>query len=1574
MGFQSEMNLHAPQSIPTRVELEQLTIVPTQIITPSRCEPILPIVQDSMSGAYLLTQEGVKIYEPEMKKLMMLNKNFTGKLPEPAGKDGNASYWTGKQLFSTILPDISLKQKNNSDELVIIDRGKLIQGTLDKNLLGTKGLIHTIFNTFGIDRTHQFLDDTQRLITRWFENYSFSVGLGDCVPTSKEMKNKIKEITDKSIQDTNTLIAEAQQGLYRSNLDDELRRESLEVEIQKILGKSGDDVVKYIKTQLSKTNRLNVMVTSGAKGGPNNIQQIIGSVGQQSIWGTRVGEGFTDRTLPHFHKNDIGAFSKGFVQNSFISGMTPNEFFFHMMGGRTGTIDTAVKTADSGYISRRLMKAMEDLKILYDGTVRNSANNIVQFIYGDDGYDPIKLEKQKMDLIELANLKMEDRYKFSFESEKDWENVITKSAMKELLETKDYQSYLDQEYQVLMDYRENLRNEYFKNLDVMALDVFLPFNLYRFIHHTIHKFNLPAFNVSNLNPVYVIQRVNELLEYVTKYMKEPDANQLTKISILSFLSSKMAIMKYRLNKLAFDFIIDSIGEKIMMAYVQPGEMVGPVAAQSVGEANTQLTLNSLDYKEKIMIRRNGQTEVVQIGEFIDKLIDQTRDLDLIENHPNQTELRYLKDQGEIEVISINEDGKINWEKVDSVTRHPIINEDGSDTLLKVTTRMGRTVTATKAKSFLTRKDNKVVPIRGDELKVGDQVPVMINFPMNGVKELKELDLEQYLSKEKYIYGSEMKRAMEFSEKERHWFKERNGIDFVVPYKRSDSVSVAMNSNFRKRSDVEYQNKRKIQEGFIYMSSGISNFLPEKIPLDKLFGFFIGAYLAEGLATKTYISISNNDAKYRKKIEDFCNRYEIGYHVVEQNNKIQEGWTSIDIRIHSVLLARLMKQMCNTGSEYKIIPDWAFNSNKEFLMGLLDGYFSGDGYIADREIKCCSISEDLIDGLVDVLNIFGILGKKNKPKKIEKNNRGSKNIKQHYTIELANENAKKFANFIDLTLDKKQERLDKIKNRNYKFTYGSFDNIPGIKLSNSDNQTIHRNKISGLLEKVEKDSKDYHNLKLAYESDAFYDEIMKIEEVKPTKNRAYDLTIPSTYNFTVFNGLCLRDTFHAAGVGAKSVIVTQGLPRLKEIINVSKNIKTPSMTIYLKDEYRNQQDKAEYLKTQFEYTKLQDIVQKTQIIYDDTENPEYMTSNDEDLEFIKIYQEFNEMVCVDAHEDLSKWVLRFEFDREAILNKNLSLIDIQDAIYQKYSEDDIQCLVNDDNSANLVLRIRIKSDSEDEHLAPFWRQFEKHILSMTLRGIVGLKKVEREELNLVKYGPDGSYENSKEWTLNTDGSNLLEVLANDYVDSTRTVTNDVYEIYTLFGIEATRNKILYELNSILMDERINYRHIALLADVMTSRGVIMQIDRHGINRSPDNGVITKATFEEVNDIFIKAATFSENDRMTGVSANVMMGQLAPAGTNAFDLILDEEKMVEYAIEDEEIEYEEEELDENVVEERIDKLYEEVDSDLEITNDDFTFGYNLENIQEHYLGIQIEKPPEDVVKIVDTKKKTIKIKKK
>jgi len=194
------------------------------------------------------------------------------------------------------------------------------------------------------------------------------------------------------------------------------------------------------------------------------MQQIMGVVGQQAIWGNRIDNGFSDRTLPHFYKNDIGPDAKGYCRNSFIEGLSPSEMFFAAMGGRCGSIDTAIQTADSGYISRKLIKAQEDIVVNYDLSVRNSSGHIVQFGYGDDSLDPTKLEKiGKIELFELNNEELKNKYKFEeLENANYFENYMTHEAVEKMMEDDNYICLLNQEYTQIIEYRNQLRNVYFK--------------------------------------------------------------------------------------------------------------------------------------------------------------------------------------------------------------------------------------------------------------------------------------------------------------------------------------------------------------------------------------------------------------------------------------------------------------------------------------------------------------------------------------------------------------------------------------------------------------------------------------------------------------------------------------------------------------------------------------------------------------------------------------------------------------------------------------------------------------------------------------------------------------------------------------------------------------------------------------------------------------------------------------------------------------------------------------------------------------------------------------------------------
>ncbi|HEX7392962.1 MAG TPA: DNA-directed RNA polymerase subunit A', partial [Thermoplasmata archaeon] len=166
--------------------------------------------------------------------------------------------------------------------------------------------------------------------------------------------------------------------------------ETLEVEIMKVLGKARDTAGQIAGRHLGLENSAVIMARSGARGSMLNLSQMAGAIGQQAVRGERLSRGYWNRTLPHFQKGDLGSEARGFVRNCYKSGLTPTEYFFHSMGGREGLVDTAVRTSRSGYMQRRLINALEDLKVMQDGSVRNTAGTIIQFKYGEDGIDPMK--------------------------------------------------------------------------------------------------------------------------------------------------------------------------------------------------------------------------------------------------------------------------------------------------------------------------------------------------------------------------------------------------------------------------------------------------------------------------------------------------------------------------------------------------------------------------------------------------------------------------------------------------------------------------------------------------------------------------------------------------------------------------------------------------------------------------------------------------------------------------------------------------------------------------------------------------------------------------------------------------------------------------------------------------------------------------------------------------------------------------------------------------------------------------------------------------------------------------------
>ena len=1026
-----EMNMHAPQSIASVTELRNIASVNYQIISPRENKPIIAIVQDTLLGINKLTKGETITYVPNISTDYFYSNNtniyplpkskgsekntiveetayftkqqtmnilcevstYNGFLPEPSMKVGNVEYWSGKSIISYIIPsDINLTMENasydnnNNDKLnkVVIKNGQLLSGALDKGIFTktSKGLIHTIYNDKGAIRTKDFIDDLQKLATNFLLIEGFSIGIGDMI-ADEETNSKINDLIKSRKNDIEEIMQEIHLNIFE-NHSGQSNKEFFEGKVNALLNKTLNETGKLGLSNLHEKNRATNMVNCGSKGKPTNIGQITACLGQQNVDGKRIPYGFNNRTLPHYYKYDDSSEARGFVENSFITGQTPQEFFFHAMGGREGLIDTAVKTSETGYIQRKIMKLLEDLKVNYDYSVRNASGNIIQFVYGDDGMDATFVESQSLELIKLSTEDIIKKYHLTPSS--NWTSLITKNLIPKC-KGKDNQKIYNESLLNILQHKEYLLNEVFKMNDIEN-NIFYPINIKR-ITSNFCKRNV---KLSNITPSEILEK-NEILKNKLQITDNFKNNKIIHMLIDIHLHPKVLMNDFNIQSDEYELIVDEIEKIFETSKISPGEMVGPLAAQSIGEPATQMTLN---------------------------------------------------------------------------------------------------------------------------------------------------------------------------------------------------------------------------------------------------------------------------------------------------------------------------------------------------------------------------------------------------------------------------------------------------------------------------------------------------------------------------------------------------TFHYAGVSAKSN-VTRGIPRLRELLGVTQNQKSPSTKIYLNEEFNNvNSSKAEFVKNKLEYTILKDIIIKSEIYYDPKNNI-LETDIEDDKEMLSIYKEFLELNEETIDYTTSPWIIRFTFDKEKMMDKSIIMEDIYISM-MSYDNSKIKFILSDDNSSELIGRISIDTlikgnessifnglEDQSDIISKFKNIEQEIINNVVIKGVKGItnivmdeetkyvkqdfeynfdkinkynkslknKSVPKEELSQMK-------EEVKTWVLEADGLNLIELLNSDYVDPTRTISNDIHEINKTFGIEASREALIIMMDE-LFEEYINSRHINLLCDIMTNKGILTPINRQGINYG-DTGALGRCSFEDTTDQLMKAGLFGEVDHLQGVSSNIMLGQLIKSGTNMFDVLLDEEKLV------------------------------------------------------------------------------------
>ena len=507
-----EMNLHIPQSKEAQTEARLLMQVQDQILSPRYGAPIIGASKDFISGSYLLTRKDTYLSASEVGKIIAYT-DYKGEIPNPSKIDPEPM-WTGKEVFSLFLPqDFSFVTRANIcehcpeckqdaceyDAYVMIQRGKLLRGVIDKNSIGAEKadtIFHRIIKDYGTNVGHDFLNSISKLINGFLTVRGFTYSLDELELAEREIKsiNRVMRSMEKNVS---KLVNEYETGTLE-RLPGQSLQETFEIKVMNELAKARDKAGETVQDNLGIANSGIIMTRTGARGSSLNIGQMMGSVGQQSIRGKRIMRGYEDRTLPHFEENDPAPVARGFVYNCYRDGLTPLEFFFHAMGGREGLVDTAVRTQQSGYMQRRLINALEHLRVEYDETVRNSVGDIIQFKYGEDGVDPAKSDHG----VAVNISQLTDRTRITMEKGR-------KATEK-----------------------------------------------------------------------YISNKINSM---------EIEVPQLLKTEL------NRQLIAAKLTKQGVDDVVDSVVKNYDFSLVEPGEAVGIVAAQSIGEPGTQMTLRTFHY-------------------------------------------------------------------------------------------------------------------------------------------------------------------------------------------------------------------------------------------------------------------------------------------------------------------------------------------------------------------------------------------------------------------------------------------------------------------------------------------------------------------------------------------------------------------------------------------------------------------------------------------------------------------------------------------------------------------------------------------------------------------------------------------------------------------------------------------------------------------------------------------------------------------------------------------------------------------------------------------------------------------
>ena len=1528
-----EMNMHMPQDEEAEAELKNLAAVPYQIISPAKNQSIIGIFQDSLLGSYRFTRPNVSFAPREAMNLLMAYNGINEGLFAT-----HADRITSFQILSQIMPSFTMKYKTkgfgeNDDfatspgVLEIVD-GKYLRGQLDKDVLGggSNGLITRTCNDFGNMAAAEFIDNLQNIVTEYMKSSAYSVGISDLIANRVTNEQITKSIYEKK-NEVKRLIDQTYLGIFE-NATGNTNEDEFEFQVTNILNKATNDSGKIGLKSLDKDNRFVTMVKAGSKGSDLNISQMIACLGQQLIDGKRIPYGFENRTLPHFTKYDDSPGARGFVENSFISGLTPEELFFHAMGGRVGLIDTAVKsvTWETPVVvvendEPKYVKIGEwiDSHILSASSVQRMTEQNMEYLELDH---PVKIVTMDYDghvsWETVSAVTRHDPGEKLYKITTHAGRYVTVTANKSLLvwnaELGQFREKYTDEIKVgdfvpvakhVRDYRAEVHhadgnNEFERGrrdgnsiVTQIPVESYIAGNEYikGLIGSYFSKHAVVSHDSATIELAYGEHRLVEDFAFLCSCL-----GIHAEVSIVvdtHWLTIRGPNVKQFAQQITFDDeekdqILKSIqctddGQSVINDVVLDAiisiEYVDPALHPKMYDLTIPTTLN-FGLANGLQVRDTSSTGYIQR-----RLIKGMEDLKI------EYDMTVRNNKGRVIQFSYGEDG-IDPVKVESqvvplanmgldeiYAHYHMPSSDPKDVVFTaaftkgVISRMKKQKAENDAKckywiDFMIEQREKVIQ-NVFRSKNNDRVflPVAFAHTINNVKGLQQINNNSIVD----ITPLEAFAMIEAA------YKRLESMHYCAP----TQLFKVMFFYYMSPKDllmVKRFNKKALA---VLLEMIVLKYKNSLIAPGEMVGMISAQSIGEPTTQLTLNSVSY-DTRIMLKVDGQIKVCQIGEYIDQYIEKAE--------------------RMENHPNDTKL---GYINADEDVFIPSVDAF----GITSWKRVEAVTRHPVVnVDGTNTVLRVTTEDGRQ----VIATKAKSFLSIDAKNQLAATNGSDLKVGDYIPIN-QRAFEMPENDSTSAYLVQYAErYSNLKNISEVNDviptfvHNGNVHTNMNRKKLAAI---------IGTNPFPDVRFDKIVSIEEIPNPTEWMYDFTVEDTRTFIIENGMAVYDTFHTAGSGvAMKANVTRGVPRIEELLSITENPKNSSLTICLKKDEETDCERAKELIAQIELTQLSELVESVSICFDpDDMNTLIQEDRSTMLQYYEYQRMLQECAGIDVPEEAeadpndlagrSKWIIRMVMSREAMLDKRITMDDVHFAIKNSHG-DDVSCIYADYNADKLVFRLRMNNINGKKPLKPkenpldqsdkiyLLKAFQDQLLNnIVLRGLKNISKVTLRKLMDTLHKEDGAYVKKETWVLDTKGTNLMDVLALDYIDVNRTISDDIQEIHSVLGIEAAREALLSEMTGVFENDGtyINYHHLSLLCDRMTASSGMVSIFRHGINN--DNiGPIAKASFEETPEMFLKAARHAELDQMRGISANVMCGQEGYYGTSSFQVMLDLPQMI------------------------------------------------------------------------------------